>query len=234
MAVDVQVSPLALTASMVLAVAALASVRVMPRLVGAFAPFEGEAARRPVPSTRTFAAVTVLAVGAVALALHHRPSWLPAYLYLTVVGVVLAAVDLRVHRLPDALVLPSYPILAALFGLAAVLDGLTADTWDGGHAAGAAMGAGLLLAAFGLLYLIPGGGLGLGDVKLVGLLGASLGWLGSLELVLLGLLAGLLSAGAYAGFLLATRRAGRSDPIAYGPHLLLGAFLAILVGAVGV
>ena len=42
---------------------------------------------------------------------------LPAYLYLGVVGVALASIDLDVHRLPDVLVLPSVPaVLALLLG----------------------------------------------------------------------------------------------------------------------
>ncbi|OHV69820.1 hypothetical protein BCD48_34660 [Pseudofrankia sp. BMG5.36] len=215
-----------------LAVAAVATVPLMPRVVGAFAPYEGAPVRRPVPSTAAFAAVTAIAVAAVAAVLRDRPGWLPAYLYLTVAGIVLAAVDLRVHRLPDAIVLPSYPVLAALLGLAAVVDGLSRDTWDADHAIAAAAAAGVLLAVFGTMYLIPGGGLGRGDVKLAGLLGAALGWLGP-STVLLGLLTGLVIAGLYAGVLLATRRATRSDPIAYGPHLLLGAFVAILVTGAG-
>ncbi|OHV33600.1 MULTISPECIES: prepilin peptidase [Pseudofrankia] len=221
-----------LAVAVALAVAAVATVPLMPRVVGAFTPYEGDPVRRPVPSTAAFAAVTVIAVTAVTAALRDRPGWLPAYLYLTLAGIVLAAVDLRVHRLPDAVVLPSYPVLAALLGLAAVVDGLGRGTWDARRAIDAAAAAGVLLAVFGAMYLIPRGGLGLGDVKLVGLLGAALGWLGP-STVLLGLLTGLVIAGLYAGVLLLTRRATRSDPIAYGPHLLLGAFVAILVAATG-
>src|SRR4051794_25823451 len=47
----------------------------------------------------------------------------PALLYFTALGVALALIDLDVHRLPNALVLPSYPALAALLTLAAVSQG---------------------------------------------------------------------------------------------------------------
>src|SRR5262249_43805694 len=118
-----------------------------------------------------------------------------------------------------------------LLGAAAVVDRCLDGTWDAGRAVDAAAGAAALLVAFGVLYLIPRGGLGLGDVKLVGLLGAALGWIGPPALVLVGPVVGLPSGGLSAGSLLGTRRARGSDPIAYGPHLLLGAFLAVVLGS---
>lgn len=215
--------------------AVVATVAFGPSLVAAFPPFEGDLVRRRVPSRLTFGLGSAVAVVAVTVAVTSAGTlgWLPAYLYLTVVGVLLAAVDARVHRLPDAIVLPSYPILAALLGVATVVDRIDyGGWWEATRAIESLVGAAVLLVFFGLLHLIPGSGLGLGDVKLVGLLGAALGWV-SLSLVPLGLVLGILSAGLWAAFLLATRRARRTDPIPYGPHLLLGAFLALLAGAVG-
>jgi len=221
-----------LAIAVALAVAAVATAPLMPRVVAVFEPYDGEPVRRAVPSAGAFAAVAAVAVAAVTAALRDRPGWLPAYLYLAVAGIVLAAVDLRVHRLPDAVVLPSYPVLAALLGVAALADGVGGDGWDGRRVLGAAAGAAALLVLFGVLHLLSGGQLGLGDVKLVGLLGGALGWLGASS-VLLGLLAGLLAADLHAGALLATRRATRTDPIAYGPHLLFGTLVAILITAPG-
>ena len=43
----------------------------------------------------------------------------PAFLYFTALGVALAMIDLDVHRLPNALVLPSYPVLAGLLAFGA-------------------------------------------------------------------------------------------------------------------
>ncbi|WP_235826299.1 prepilin peptidase, partial [Candidatus Frankia alpina] len=105
------------------------------------------------------------------IVLYRHPGWLPAYLYLSVVGVWLAAIDVRVHRLPDHLVLPAYPALVALFGAAALVD----------DAPGRLLRAVLAGAACWLVFLtlhrLPGSGLGRGDLKLVGLLGGALGWL---------------------------------------------------------
>ena len=42
---------------------------------------------------------------------------LPAYLCFAAIGVALALIDLDVKRLPNAIVLPSYPVLAALLAL---------------------------------------------------------------------------------------------------------------------
>ena len=39
---------------------------------------------------------------------------LPAYLYLAAIAVALALIDIDVHRLPNAIVLPSYPVMAVL------------------------------------------------------------------------------------------------------------------------
>jgi len=223
----------------VLATAAVVAAAVFgPALVGRFEPYEGEAARGRVPARLTIAAVTAVAVILVSQALRcsDLPA-LPAYLYLTDVGVVLAFVDARVHRLPDAIVLPSYPVLAALLALGAVLDRLAWGYWGngdwttGGQLVGAAVGAAVSLLCFGPLYLLPRSGLGLGDVKLAGLLGLALGWTGEIYRVLLAVILGIFSAGLWALFLLATRRARRTDAIAYGPHLLLGALLAVAASA---
>ncbi|MBL7491315.1 prepilin peptidase [Frankia sp. AgB1.9] len=226
-----------LAVAALLAAAAVALTAVYgPRLVGAFEPYAGEPVRRKVPSRLTLGIMETAAVAGVTVAVT---SWgdirlLPAYLYLSVIGVVLAAVDLRVHRLPDAIVLPSYLILAALFALAAVADRITYGYWGcplgrTSHLAlRAAVGAAIPLIFFGLLHLMPRSGLGLGDVKVAGLLGAALGWV-NLVLVPVGLMIGVLTAGLWAAILLVTRRARRTDPIPYGPHLLLGAFLALLI-----
>ena len=85
------------------------------------------------------------------------------------VGVTLAVIDIETLRLPDRLTLPSYPV-----GL--VLLAIPADWPALGRAVLAAAVTGG--AAFLLALLAPRGGLGLGDVKLLGVLGLFLGWLG--------------------------------------------------------
>jgi leader peptidase (prepilin peptidase)/N-methyltransferase len=68
--------------------------------------------------------------------------------------------------------------------------------------------------------------MGLGDVKLAGLLGLYLGWLGWSSM-LVGAFAGFLIGGVIGVLLMATRRAGRKSRIPFGPAMLAGAFLAV-------
>lgn len=150
-------------------------------------------------------------------------SLLPAYLFLGVIGAALTLVDLDVHRLPDLIVLPSYPIVFALLLVPTVVTGL----W------GALLRAVLAgLALFGVYLALAvvspgGGGLGFGDVKLAGALGLLLGWLGWGPVVV-SVLAAFVMGGVIALALLVARRATRSSHIAFGPSMILGAWVALL------
>jgi leader peptidase (prepilin peptidase)/N-methyltransferase len=145
---------------------------------------------------------------------------LPAYLYLAGVAVALAVIDLDVRRLPDLIVLPSYLVGGVLLGTAAAANGDWASAGRG-LAAMAALGA----VYFGLSLAYPGG-MGFGDVKLAGLLGLYLGWLGW-SAVWVGTFAGFLLGGLVGVALLATRKAGRRSAIAFGPAMLGGALVAV-------
>lgn len=150
-------------------------------------------------------------------------SLLPAYLFLGVIGAALTFVDLDVHRLPDLIVLPSYPIAALLLLVPTVVTG----QWSWLLRAALA-GLALFLVYLILALVSPGGGgLGFGDVKLAGLLGLLLGWVGWGP-VLVSVLAAFLIGGALALLLLAARRASRSSHIAFGPSMILGAWVALM------
>ncbi|MCK9923272.1 A24 family peptidase [Frankia sp. AgPm24] len=197
------------------------AVRWGPWVVALFtSPRASESPRDP-PRAWPLALVTAAVLGGVVTVLHRQPSWVPAYAWLGVVGVWLAAIDLREHRLPDPLVLPSYPVVGLLLGLAALLDDAP------GRLLRAAVAGLVCFAVFLVLYRLAGGGLGRGDVKLVGLLGMALGWLGWRS-VLVGMFAGIVLAGVVALGLLAARRVHRRDRLAYGPFLLAGTLLAVL------
>lgn len=81
--------------------------------------------------------------------------------------------------------------------------------------------------AFYLLYLLSRGGLGGGDVRLVGLLGVVLGW----KHLLLALAIAVLAGALVSVVLLASRRVSRKTAIPFGPFLALGGYLAMLWGA---
>jgi leader peptidase (prepilin peptidase)/N-methyltransferase len=86
-----------------------------------------------------------------------------------------------------------------------------------------------LYAFYFLLALVYPAGMGFGDVKLAGVLGLYLGWLGWAEVVTGGFL-GFLFGGVGGVLLIAVRRAGRKSMIPFGPYMLAGALVAILCG----
>jgi leader peptidase (prepilin peptidase) / N-methyltransferase len=169
--------------------------------------------------------LVVLAAVAVGLAvLGTGASWLlPAYVWLAVAGVALGIVDVAQHRLPNRIVYPSYLAGMVLLAVAALARG----EWSA--YARALVAAAALLVVFLLLALAAPNALGLGDVKLAGLLGLYLGYLGGGQLAL-GFVAGVLFGALAALLLLAARRAGWRTEFAYGPALLAGALLAVAVG----
>ncbi|MBO0828482.1 MAG: prepilin peptidase [Streptosporangiales bacterium] len=165
----------------------------------------------------------VVACAALALRFGTSPA-LPAYLYLALVSLPLAAVDVEQHRLPDVLTLPSYPIALVLLGAAALAAG------QGVRMLHAAVGMAALVALYALLHLVNPRGMGLGDVKLAGVLGAYLGWLGA-DAWLVGAVLGVLLGGATAVVLLALRKVTAKSHLPFGPFMLAGAIVAVLVSA---
>lgn len=137
---------------------------------------------------------------------------------LAVACALLVTIDLAVFRLPDKIVLPMYPVVFGGLVVAAAVD----DEW--GSLGRAAAAAAVLLAFYFVLALINPSGLGLGDVKLSGLLGAFLGWLGW-PAVMAGTLAAFVINAVVALVLLAARRVGVKSGIAFGPAMVVGAVL---------
>lgn len=148
---------------------------------------------------------------------------LPAYLYLAAIAVALTLIDVDVRRLPDAIVLPSYGVVAVLLLLPAVAD----DRWD--DLLRAVLGGAVLFAVYFALAFVNPRGMGFGDVKLAGVLGGYLGWLGW-GVLGVGAFLGFLLGGLYGGVLIVLRKAGRKSAIPFGPFMLAGALLAVLVG----
>lgn len=149
---------------------------------------------------------------------------LPAFLAVAVLGVLLAAIDLACLRLPDRLVALGAVTSLAGLGVAAAAGG----EWS--LLGRAFAGAGALGGAYLVLALLPGAGLGFGDVKLAALLGMLLGWLGW-GAVLLGAVLPHVINGPVAVALLVSGRAGRRTALPLGPALLAGALLAVVVEA---
>lgn len=148
-----------------------------------------------------------------------------AFLYLAAISVVLSLIDVDTHTLPNRVVLPSYLVAVALLGAASVIDG----RWN--SLATAAIGGGALFLLYGILAFARPGGMGFGDVKLAGVLGIYLGFLGWEQLIVGGFAAFVLG-GIYGVIQLARRRATRTSGIPFGPWMVLGAWVGIFAGPV--
>lgn len=177
-------------------------------------------AARPSPAR---VGVTVAALGVLLTGAHLLVGARPAFLALAWAAgaaVVLASVDLLVHRLPDRVTYPAYAVCA----LALLVDAAVLDAWGALVRALVAGGAALAVSA-AAAAAFPAG-LGLGDVKLLGLLGLVLGWVGW-GVLLVGVFLGLVVGAVVSLVLLATRRAGWRTAVPFGPPLLAGAVLAL-------
>ncbi|WP_449485356.1 prepilin peptidase [Streptomyces avidinii] len=182
------------------------------------------ACRVPIPARYPLVeALTALLFAAEAL----RFGWsetLPAALVFTAGLLALAACDAELFLLPLRLVYPTLGLTAACLLAAAAATG----QWQR-LGVTAACGAGAFAVFFALHWVRPAW-LGFGDVRLAGLLGTGLGWLGPSHLVfalLAGSLAGLLVGIA----LMAAGRATRHTRLPFGVFLAAGAIAALLVGA---
>jgi leader peptidase (prepilin peptidase) / N-methyltransferase len=148
---------------------------------------------------------------------------LVAFLYLAAISIALAAIDLDVQRLPDVIVLPAYIVAGVLFTAAALLSA------DPSRLILTAIGGASLFVAYFLMWFFKPGGMGYGDVKLAGVLGIYLGWLG-LGNLLVGAFAPFLLGGLFAVAMMIARRAGMKSKIPFGPWMLLGAWVGISAG----
>ncbi|GAA1782438.1 A24 family peptidase [Actinomadura chokoriensis] len=146
---------------------------------------------------------------------------LPALLYLAAVGTLLGFIDVEVKRLPDRFTLPSYGLAAALLAAGAPFtdDGLRRFE----HAL---IGMAALFALYFLQAFLVPSGIGMGDVKLSGVLGLCLGWFG-LDAWVLGLLATYLLGGLAAVGIMIVRRT-RKGEFPFSPYMLAGTLIAVL------
>ena len=147
----------------------------------------------------------------------------PAYLLFAWLAVGLVWIDADVHRLPDGLVLPAYPALLVLVVVA------TAGLGDWRALVRALVCMAALYVLYFVLAFVSPSSLGFGDVKLSGLIGLLLGWLGVGHAVV-ALLAGFIVGGVVALVMLVGQRVGLRSHIAFGPFMLVGALGGLLLG----
>ncbi len=174
-----------------------------------------EAQGRPFGWRTLAMAVACGVVAAAVVARSALPWWATAvYLVLLALLMVLTATDLEQRRLPHV-VLDPLILLAALFvPFNPAVEPLMA-----------LIGAGASVAFLGTLALVVRGGLAVGDLYLVAPIGLMLGW----PVIFTALFAGAFLAAGASLVLLARRRVGMRSYIPFGPFLVGGAVLALLM-----
>lgn len=148
----------------------------------------------------------------------------------------LTVIDVRHHLLPNRIVFPSYAIAGGLLlgaAIAVTLAGVAAgNTPDGGAsflgvpALGIVAGGAVLWVFYFILRLVYPPGMGFGDVKLAGVLGLYLGYLGW-EHVFAGTFAAFLFGSLWSLGVLIARRGTLKSAIPFGPFMLAGAAAAM-------
>ena len=126
-----------------------------------------------------------------------------------------AVIDLEHRRVLNSMLLASLP----MFVLFALINGLPSPLSALG---GALTGFGLFL----ILALIRPGGIGMGDVKLAGVIGLATGFHGVIGAIMICMLTG----GLAAAFVLLRQPKQRGQTMAYAPYLVIGAWAALYYG----
>lgn len=135
---------------------------------------------------------------------------------------VLVVVDVAEHRLPDTVMLAAF----AVWWVGMIVKVASAGGRE--SIARAALGGAGVLLCFLVVALLAGGALGLGDVKLSGLMGLVLGWFGWYQLVT-GVLVGLVLHGLSSVIVLVSTRNPKSE-VPMGPALVAGAAVGLAFG----
>ncbi len=156
--------------------------------------------------------------------LRFGTGWhLPVLLAFVSSLVIITFIDLDFQIIPDSISLP-WIVIGIIAGATVLPDPfLRAEPLGWANSLiGAVAGPGLFL----LIVIASRGGMGMGDVKMMGMVGAVLGW----KAVLLTAFAGSVT-GALAGLaLVVLKGGGRKTKVPFGPFLALGALISLLVG----
>ncbi len=161
----------------------------------------------------------------VLLAWRLTSTWeLPAYCVLAASAVTISTIDIEHMRIPSVIVYATAALGAPLLVLA------SAGTHRWSALESAAIDGAIAFGVFAALFYAVPKGIGFGDVRLAGLCGGFLGWMGYRE-VLAGFVISFIVAGVPAALLLAARKIQRRTKIPFGPFLAAGTMITVLFGA---
>ncbi len=171
------------------------------------------------PLLRLTAALLFVSVTLRLSATHQLPA-LPAYLYFVAIGVALARIDIDCKRLPNAIVLPSYPVVLVLLSAAALWQ----QDWSA--LLRVVVGTVGLFGFYLILAVVYPTGMGFGDVKLAGILGAVLAY-PSYTALLVGALAAFVLAAVVGAVLIVSKHGSGNQAIPFGPFMIAGSLISI-------
>ncbi len=146
-----------------------------------------------------------------------------AYLPLFALLVSVTLIDVAHRIVPRVLVYSGLAVTGAMLVVAAVIDGHYARIED------AAIGGAASFVFFLVVHLVSPRGMGFGDVRLSGLLGASLGWMG-LSVVYAGMFVAFFTGAAVGLVLMVAFGANRKTAIPFAPYLAFGCVVGVLFG----
>jgi leader peptidase (prepilin peptidase)/N-methyltransferase len=173
----------------------------------------------------TWKAASASAVACGLIGLTVGREWALLFLLpLVPVSIALSVIDWHTRLLPTRMIRPTY---AGLVALVVVCWLVTRDTDDVVRAGWGFVVAGVL---FFILWFVHPRGMGFGDVRLSGILGIALGYLGWGPL-LVGVYAGFLLGGVGGG-LLSLLRIVERRAFPFGPFMIVGALVGIVAGDV--
>jgi len=139
-----------------------------------------------------------------------------------VAAIPMSLVDMREHRLPDRYTLSLWALSAA-----AIIPSV-----ESAAAQLAVVSSGVVVLVLWLLAEWPGRPLGFGDVKLGGVIGMQLGFYG-LDAAFIALALSVVAGGVWAVWMVTTRRMAAGDHLAFGPFMVIGALVTLVLVAGG-
>ncbi len=160
----------------------------------------------------------------VLLAWRLGSAWtLPVFCVLAAGLVAISAIDVEHLRIPSPIIYVTMALGVPLL----VLASAGTDRWAA--LLSALIGGVACFVAFYVLWFAVPKSIGFGDVRLAGLCGGFLGWIGYRE-VLAGFLLSFVIAGVPAVVLLALHKVERKTQLPFGPFIAAGTFVAVLFG----